>query len=159
MHNKGDTTMTNEHTEGEPSRQLFAKSRLGIRNGDGLHTRTQHRNSGGSIFTCILCGESEDRFDSVATTLFDGQSELCDLCDACVKAGPVVVGDRIRTHAADLHAQAVALDALAGDLSKVELTRWRTLEDGALALELRGLEFVLPQSFRPRNDDGSRQEP
>ncbi len=48
--------MTTERTDEEPPSQLFAKERLGIRSGDGLYTRTQHRNSGGAISPASCAG-------------------------------------------------------------------------------------------------------
>jgi len=121
----------------------FAESRFGIREGDGLQTRTWRHNLCGGAFRCVLCGERTDRRDFVSTTLFDGYEEIGDLCDECVKAGPVKVGDRIRTHAADLRARAEALEELAGDLSKVDSARWSLLEEVDLASDAVAREFGL----------------
>jgi hypothetical protein len=75
------------------------------------------------LWACVLCGERVDRRDCVSTTLFDGQEEIGDLCDECIKAGPVAVGPHIRKHAADLREEAHQLDELADELSKVDLSR------------------------------------
>ena len=94
-------TMTTERTDEEQPFPSFAESRFSIREGDGLQTRTwRHGHSGGS-FHCVLCGEQAYNHEFVSTTIFDGQQMLGDICDECVKAGPVLVGNRIRTHAAD----------------------------------------------------------
>jgi len=134
-------TMTTERTDEEQPFPSFAESRFSIREGDGLQTRTwRHGHSGGS-FHCVLCGEQAYNHEFVSTTIFDGQQMLGDICDECVKAGPVLVGNRIRTHAADLRKEVEAFYALANDLSKLDLARWSTLDDISLASDLAQREF------------------
>src|SRR5262245_33142961 len=106
--------------------ETFA-ARFGIHEGDGLQTRAwQHNYSGG--FRCVLCGESWEMF-LASITLFDGQEQLGDLCDECIKAGPQAAAARTRRRAEELRERAEELDDLAKDLRALDPARWSWLAE------------------------------
>ena len=103
--------------------------RFGIRDGDGVQTRSWGHSHCGGSFRCVLCGERADQHDFVSTTLFDGQDQLGDLCRTCIAAGPAAAAVRATRRAEELREQAAWHIELAQDLRTLDPARWSTLAE------------------------------
>jgi hypothetical protein len=102
-------------------------NRFGIQAGDGLQTRSWPHTLC-SRFHCVLCGD-EDEMANVSTTLFNGQEELGDLCQACVIAGPTAAAGRAHRRAEELRERADAQHELASNLRMLDPARWSPIAE------------------------------
>jgi len=111
--------------------------RLGIQAEEGLQTRTWAHTLC-SQFHCVLCGD-EDEMANTSTTLFHGQEELGDLCQACVIAGPAAAAVRTQRRADELRERADAQHELAMTLRMLDPARWSPLAETLATQEQNGV--------------------
>jgi hypothetical protein len=74
---------------------------------------------------CLFCGECDNKESVIAAVYDDGEFTGYIVCPdyparaGCVSATPAVLAERLRARAAEAHAEANALEAIAADLPTV----------------------------------------